>query len=639
MAELGAICLLSDREDGVPTVVATSGWECLLERRGLGAHRLIEWLFQGGSAGLLAWDTTRLLDLLVWDVPRARLIELAESGCTTWRGATISAVPGHFIELRLGRRTRRITDLKAFFGGFGEDLDSVLRRAGISLPGPRVALEPSRPELASLAEPDLQALAQARCELIAELGGLLRGRLWQLGLHPHQLTGFGALAGEILARSGRTRGPRSAGRARSHPELKALSGLKDLPERLFFGGRQEACGWGHLRGDLVVADINSAYGWALTQLPDMGSPRDGWRWQRSQPPARLEDCEPWGIYLASWSGEDIWGWHPLPLRRGDVIVFPCEARGWYYGVELASACGFSGKLTIERALVPEGAGPHHLGPGPLAEPIGELLALRSKAASQGGPRDPLSQWLIKGLVNSVWGTLCQRQGSGSKPPQWRDLLLAGMTTALIRSRINSVLAASPEQVYCVAVDSVICRPGIVDLGSLPGQWRITASSHKGGTIISEGISVVGRSVRSSGYRVDELGSIESIRKAFEGVNGSRMEAGESEDFPSDHRWAWYVACRRYVSLQQAAISGRWDDWRKAEISARCGLEPGNLYGQHWPEPKLRHPAGGLRRAAMPESGIRPDPPAHREGGLWHPLFAVPQADQDDLSQSILSQAF
>ncbi len=633
-ADILAITLAPHYADRRASLAVASDGHVLYDAAGLRSGRLCDWVREVGRYRLVVgFGLTWQVDHLLCDLPRAALCDLARDGNARWSGLEIIWLDGHMLALTESGHPRgglRWYDLAAYFGP-GQTLTEVCRSAGIGVPQVVAEEESVFSESPTWTDRYLQAYWEAWNLMACDLAELMRSRLSLLSLPRGGLRGLGTLGEQVLARAG------AKAAIAEHPELSP-----DIPSRLFHGGRLEASGWGRLKGDLESCDISSAYGWAMSQLPSLR----GWKWEEAALPACEMEVEPWGIYEASWSGESIWGWHPLPLRAGDQTVFPCEARGWYFGVELATAYGFAGTVTVHRALLPQGPGPHYLGPGPLAETTEAFIERRRHYASLGRGHD-LSIWLTKSAVNAAWGVMCRRdqrtegEGKRRRRDPYRSLLWAAMTTALIRARVNRAILASPERVYAVIVDSIICRPGTVALGDQPGDWRRTAASKRGGVIISEGISQVGKDVRRRGFRATELRSPERIRAAFERIAGDRraLDLPPDQKAPSDWRWAWYIPSSHYISLALAAQQNLWDQWRTVVTSTRSGLIAGNILGQHWPDPHLRHPSGGFRRAQIAwwSLGARPDPPGHDEGPLWHPLFAVPQTDESAASATISSQ--
>lgn len=162
-------------------------------------------------------------------------------------------------------------------------------------------------------------------ELLQELMEAFRETCKDVGYVPSQWQGPGYLAVSMFQRN-------------RIPKTKVY--LDNLPidfliasRNAFYGGRFETASVGPVPGPVYQYDINSAYPWALTQLPCL----EHGRWSHMDDPdspfvlrkVRFKERAP-GKAQVAFMG--------LPIRHKDgSIVFPERGTGWYWSCELDAA--------------------------------------------------------------------------------------------------------------------------------------------------------------------------------------------------------------------------------------------------------------------------------------------------------------
>lgn len=96
----------------------------------------------------------------------------------------------------------------------------------------------------------------------------------------------------------------------------------------FFGGRIECAAFGSYFGPVYEYDINRAYPYAMSLLPDLSNGT----WQRS---SSFRPKSQWSLYRVSWDFPEGWRFYPFPWRaeRGNVF-YPPRGTGWVWAPEI-----------------------------------------------------------------------------------------------------------------------------------------------------------------------------------------------------------------------------------------------------------------------------------------------------------------
>lgn len=288
------------------------------------------------------------------------------------------------------------------------------------------------------------------CSALEKLGEEMTSRLSDLGIPISHPFTAGAVAGALMARN------KVQGHWQPAPE-----GVQDAISRAFFGGREQCSRYGHFTEGVTQWDIRSAYGWAMTQLPDMLG-----TWERDFPRPFTGE---WALYKVEWDIDE--GRHPVmpfPWRAEDGRVhYPPRGTGWHWSpiVRAAIRNYTDANIRITDAW--------HYVPGHGTRPfdyIGALFRERSLAGA-----NPVAG-LLKSVIVATWGRMCS---PGRRPSKTRGQLdWAGMTTALIQERMLDAIHHTGEERFiscCVDgfwTDSDL--PGLGETSEIGGWSKSTA---------------------------------------------------------------------------------------------------------------------------------------------------------------------
>lgn len=284
--------------------------------------------------------------------------------------------------------------------------------------------------------------------------------MWRAGFGLTEWYGPGALANYINATKGIR--PKLAGVQKTSECFP--DGAHEASKVAFSGGRFELFQAGRIRGPVYAVDINSAYPYALTQLPSF----EHGRWVHSVAP---DSVRRFGIYRISYRSPSTgpFEYVPQPLfwrdHRG-MISYPGMVHGWYYSPEAAMARGMPG-VTIHEAWEWETESEER----PWSF-LTEMYSTRMRL----GKKNLLSMPFKLG-PNSLYGKYAQTVGWDQEkklPPKSHALPVAGWVTSYCRAMLWKVIRQCPSTVVAVETDSVFTTtdPTNLDisLGDALGEW-------------------------------------------------------------------------------------------------------------------------------------------------------------------------
>ncbi|MGQ0794830.1 MAG: DNA polymerase [Nitrosopumilaceae archaeon] len=229
--------------------------------------------------------------------------------------------------------------------------------------------------------------------------------------------------------------------------------IQDLAWKSFYGGRFELVQRGHI-GECYLYDINSAYPFALTNLPDI---KDG-RWKESNkinPKALL------GFFHIQARIDDAVKIAPFPFRtKNNRIIYPTGEFETYVTLEeLKSVIGDSRikfKIIDSYQFIPSKNCKF-----PFKKFIEEQYSKRLELKSQNNPLERA----IKIVLNSMYGKTAQRVDN--KMGNLFNPIIASFITGFARAHLYRFMREYDleHQIVAFATDSVACRKRIEGLNS------------------------------------------------------------------------------------------------------------------------------------------------------------------------------
>lgn len=241
------------------------------------------------------------------------------------------------------------------------------------------------------------------------------------------------------------------------------------------GGRFELFRVGRANCKVYEYDVNSAYPYAISQLPNLA--RGEWIHRIS--PERIAR---YGVYRISWKqkpwGDNLRRPQPFFCRDGKgQISFPCIIENtWVWSPELEPMAGTPG-LTIHE-------GWEFREDDPTDRPfawLAENYAIRKqyKEPSLEYPNGNPAEKALKLQMNSMYGKMAQRVGwnvEKRSAPKWHQLENAGWVTSYCRSMVFGAAIRAGTDILAFETDAVFSlRPLAeqLDIGDDLGQWEET----------------------------------------------------------------------------------------------------------------------------------------------------------------------
>lgn len=239
----------------------------------------------------------------------------------------------------------------------------------------------------------------------------------------------------------------------------------------FFGGRIEAAALGTFNCRLWDNDINSAYPFAISNLPKWNS-EDLIEIKGHDPLDRI------GMYRVEWDCPSGVNFYPFPYRSHSGNVFyPPAGKGWYMSPEVDAALSVYGPECIKviKGYVlkdTEGAG-NGLVKLPesklctTAKKMDLMAAARLIAKAKKEPKEKT----IKLVMNSGYGKTIQQIGSH----KFLNPFAASWITSTCRAIISQAIGADKDNsIVSIMTDGILTRKRLpVTLGKLLGQFDET----------------------------------------------------------------------------------------------------------------------------------------------------------------------
>lgn len=319
---------------------------------------------------------------------------------------------------------------------------------------------------------------------------------------------------------------------RKHRIPKAET-LTDIPDEVwrwaqaaYYGGRFETTAVGDVKGPVYQYDINSAYPWAITQLPCLVHAQ--WEKVNTRPTDKF-----WVAYMGFGHGTTRQLCH-LPIRLDDgSIRYPQKGRGWYWSVEVLAAeqagtttyCD-SGYWTLKQTC--------------LCTPFDWVRTLYVMRVALGKSDKGM---VLKLALNSLYGKTAQSIGSAPYGnPIWASLI-----TALTRAALITAYSQAPESCYMLATDGLFMGQKLdLPINTHLGGWEETEHAD-GMFIIQPGLYFV------SGAQYPKTRGI-PMRKVLERESEFRLVWSErSGDIPSVT-----IPMRNFIGLRLAIARNRYE---------------------------------------------------------------------------------
>jgi len=307
---------------------------------------------------------------------------------------------------------------------------------------------------------DIERYWEVEIGMLRELAEALRSNLYSAGLTVSHWYGPGALASFVLKREG----------IRSHMSESPLH-IYQAARYAYAGGRFEVFRVGREARPTYAADINSAYPYAISQLPSLASGK----WIPTSTPPNARTC--FGVYhvrIHPMASGSIFT-DPGPLFHRDkngLISYPWALEGWYWAPEVWEAYSRHPEC-VEIVEGWEWISDSDIRPFSwITDMYQQRLEWKAMGIS--------SQLALKLCMNSLYGKMAQRVGwniETQRAPIWHQLEWAGWVTSLTRANLFSALSQLQSgTLISVETDAIYTTDplvkDIVTVGNGLGEWGL-----------------------------------------------------------------------------------------------------------------------------------------------------------------------
>lgn len=400
------------------------------------------------------------VNMILRDLSRGHLRALREQGWVKWRKWRLQYLPRKwFVVTDLDtRKSVKIWDVWSFFmcsfvkacKQYGVELTDLVKEGKASRSEFRLE------ELETVIKPYWNEENQKAVELV----GKLREALYSADLYITQWHGPGAIASFSMA-------AHKVDAAKCVPPNE----VNEAAQYAYGGGRFELFRIGRANTKVYEYDINSAYPFAISKLPDLTKGE----WTRVLQPRKIAR---FGVYRISYAvnaydpSYNVFRAHPYFARdsRGQ-ISFPCVVETWVWSPELWGTHNIPGLTIHEGWEFVESSDAR-----PFAW-IAESYEKRREYKRAGNA----AQLALKLQMNSMYGKMAQRVGWNEErrePPKWHQLEWAGWVVSYCRAMVYQASRMVGPDLVAFETDAVFStRPiqpgqGIV-FGSGLGDWEAT----------------------------------------------------------------------------------------------------------------------------------------------------------------------
>lgn len=412
------------------------------------------------------------IDMILRDVAPAGMRYLMKNNRMKWKGYRLEVLPGKWFQVSRAGTSIRIYDLFSFFAcSFVKALEKW--NVGTAEERQRIADGKSLRGDFTLESLDTTVIPywSAELRLLALLAERLRDVLYSANIRPVQWHGPGAVA-NFLFKSHKTQ--------LTMPEYESIpEGVLDAGQFAYAGGRFEAFRIGMHDGPIYSADINSAYPYAMSMLPNMAT--GVWLHLDDMP----DMCDLMGVrvgmFHVRYSYNDEWkqklvyeGFpgvgHYRYANSGTVHYRHKNPGVWIHLPEFKNMMeqyelGMFSSFTVMEAWIymDDGSSPFAW--------VLDIYQQRMEWKRAGNS----AQLAAKLGINSLYGKLAQRVGGRDKKPSWHNLEMAGHITSTCRAMLYNAAWRQYGDVVAFQTDGIYSTAPIENLpngmGTQLGQWE------------------------------------------------------------------------------------------------------------------------------------------------------------------------
>ena len=424
--------------------------------RNLGTEECLDLILNAGETYPYAihviyggkYDASMILN----DLDHRRLNMLQKHGTCYWHGYDIEYIPGKWFTVSKNGIRVKMYDIVSFFAtGYVQAL--------------------KKQDIGTVAEIDLLTSEKARrgeflwseieeirdywlleLRLMPQLANKLRTLFLDSGYDLKAWHGPGALAREALKKH-------KVKDAMAEPPVE----VRVARRYAFAGGRFEMVRGGRINMRIYNADINSAYPYYMTMLPNLA--KGSWRQTKKFEPGKF------AVYEIEYNDpvHDPMKIYPLFRRMKDgTVIWTHKVYGWYWAPEAELVTDDPHAKILSGWVFDE----ENVNDRPFAW-LNEYYDRRNRLKNMGNALE----YTYKLIINSVYGQTAQRSGWNKLKklaPPYHQLEWAGFTTSGCRAAIYKAAKSCGDKLVSIDTDGIysMCPIEGLDEGTKLGQWGI-----------------------------------------------------------------------------------------------------------------------------------------------------------------------
>lgn len=479
------------------TLLSTSTGRYVYNPDGLGTKEAFRFLIEESlahpKATFVGYGFRYDVEMMLKDIGTAFLRELHKKSQLLWNGYRLKYVPGKWIDItdlnwadHLHAKKNpsiRIYDVLGFFQG---GLVKTIKEWWPDCPDLEL-IEKGKSLRSSFSESDEDWVRQyndAENRALVEVMTRLHAAMTEVGCVPRLWHGAGAYATEMLTQYGV-----KAHMARDKVNKKRADGSEYVEEvqavpkwvrgaalYAFAGGRIEAIQAGNHEATAFRYDLNSAYPWALPDLPSLADGFDRWKMHDGDPRKKGVELQPYTMYAVQWNftGKlaDL-SFCPFFYRLGGRIFYPHTGMNWVWGPEVLAAerCGLGKGFKILHWI--------DYDPPTQERPFAWVVDAAAKRLEYKDAGNPAHLPLKLGL-NSLYGKTAQTRGADydengvlRRVPPFYQPEWAGYITSKTRAAVFEKAMQAPDHILGFMTDGIFSTQKLsVDRGRGLGQWEV-----------------------------------------------------------------------------------------------------------------------------------------------------------------------
>lgn len=496
------------------------------------------------------------VNMIIKDLSKNHLRILKDKGHVVWRQWRIEYLPNKWFMVT-NRRTHKTVRIWDVFSFFMCSAIKAWEQYGIEVSTGVLQGKQARGTNSYLALGSVREYWAEENDAYVALVSKLRMALHSADLFISSWHGPGAIASYSLRKH-------HMGAAMAQPPIQ----VNDAAQYAYGGGRFELFKVGRAMAPVYEYDINSAYPYAISQLPNLA--RGVWR--HVVKPDRISR---FGVYRITWRVnpfKDNNMMRPMPFFHRDkhgMISFPCINETWVWSPELKGKLNFPG-LTIHE-------GWEFIEEDPTDRPFAWLadnyeLRRQLKQPTLEYPNGNPAQLALKLQMNSMYGKMAQRVGWNEEKltaPKWHQLEWAGWVVSYCRAMVFHASLYAGMDLVAFETDAVFSTKSLresLNIGAGLGQWEETVYAD---FVYLQSGCRFGLSVPTDGK---ENGTWKAKYRGFD--SGSiTLEASLSALGGEPESWVVAGKTSRFVGFAQAMHSD-FGSWREFQNSRSRDLRIG-----------------------------------------------------------------